>query len=319
MSRTADMAAAVLACEWGRVLDAVASDVGPHRGAGRVADYIPALARVDPGHFGMCLATRDGEQAGVGDARVPFSIQSISKVFGLTLALRCRGEALWERLGREPSGSAFNSVVQLESERGVPRNPFINAGALVVTDVLVSEFGAAGALEAMVSTLRELSGNPAIAVDEEVAASEAETGHRNRSLAHFMKSFGRIENDVDEVLDVYFRQCALAMSCEDLARASLWLANDGRAPGRDEPFVSQTLARRINAIMLTCGHYDAAGDFAYRVGLPGKSGVGGGIIVVVPDRLCVAVWSPGLDASGNSKVGTLALEAFVEHTGLAIF
>ena len=217
--RSAHLRDAAAASDWHRVLKAVTEYIRPHRGEGRVADYIPALARVDPDHFGIALHACDGSGARAGDADEPFSIQSLSKVFTLTLALREMGDALWERVGREPSGNAFNSIVQLELEAGLPRNPFINAGALVVTDALVSCFGTDGAVAEVVDLLRRLSGNPRIDVDEEVAASEAATGHRNASLAHFLASFGRLENPVSDVLSVYFRQCALAMSCVDLARA----------------------------------------------------------------------------------------------------
>ncbi len=301
------------------MLSSVAKDVSPERGQGRVATYIPALARVDPQHFGIALATCDGHIASAEDAGLAFSIQSVSKVFSLTLALQLLGDELWERLGREPSGSAFNSIVQLEAEKGIPRNPFINAGALVVTDALVEAHGVDGALTLILETMRSLSGNPKVLYDQEVAESEAATGHRNFALAHFLKSFGRLRCSVADVLHVYFHQCSLAMNCVDLARASLWLANDGIDPKSGASIVSNEMARRINSIMLTCGHYDAAGDFAYRVGLPGKSGVGGGIITVVPNRLTLCVWSPGLNANGNSQVGSLALERFVDLTGLAIF
>lgn len=316
--RSARLRDAVDASDWHEVLEVVAEYIEPHRGEGRVATYIPALARVDPHHFGIAVHACDGSGAQAGDADEVFSIQSLSKVFTLTLALRELGDSLWDRVGREPSGTAFNSIVQLERESGLPRNPFINAGALVVTDALVSCFGTDGALAAIVDLLRRLSGNPRIDVDDEVAASEAATGHRNASLAHFLASFGRLANPVPDVLSVYFRQCALAMSCVDLARAGQWLANNGVQPGTGETVTTAERARRINAVMLTCGHYDAAGDFAYRVGLPGKSGVGGGILAIVPGRCSVAVWSPGLNESGNSAVGTLALEALVDCTGLAI-
>ena len=318
MVRTPEMIAAVEAGNWDVVLRAVADAMAPHRGQGAVATYIPALARVNPMHFGLALTTCEGEISGVEDCDVPFSVQSVSKVFSLMLALNEVGDAIWDRVGREPSGSAFNSVVQLEAESGIPRNPFINAGALVVTDILVERLGVNGTLQHIEQTMRELSGNPNVRFDEEVAISEAACGHRNASLAHFMKSFGALKSRVDDVLHVYFRQCSLSMNASDIAQASLWLANDGKQPRTGKQIVSRERARRINALMLTCGHYDAAGDFAFRVGLPGKSGVGGGIVVVVPDRLTAVVWSPGLNRHGNSHVGTLALEAFVDLTGLSI-
>jgi len=250
---------------------------------------------------------------------VPFSIQSISKVFTLALALGYVGEELFGRVGREPSGTAFNSIVQLEREVGIPRNPLINAGALVVTDVIVSHCGTRTAMATILELLRELSGNPAIEVDREVAESEKRWGYRNISLANFLKSFGNLDNSVDQVLEVYFQQCAIAMSCVDLARAALFLANRGSAASWDRQVVSAAGAKRINAIMLTCGHYDGSGEFAYHVGLPGKSGVGGGIVAIAPRQLAVAAWSPGLNVTGNSHAGTIALERFAELTGTSIF
>lgn len=298
------------------LLDEIVATLRPRLGAeGKVASYIPALARVSPLQFGIALRTREGEEAAAGDATVAFSIQSVSKLFTLTLAMRLLGDALWERIHREPSGNPFNSLVQLESEQGVPRNPFINAGAIAVADRLVSIGEAKPRLLAMLS---DLAGE-AIAFDDEVAASEAETGFRNIALANFMKGFGKLDNDVASVLDVYFHQCGVAMSCVQLARAAGYLCRDGAHPLGRAPVVSGAQARRLNALMLTCGTYDAAGEFAYRIGLPCKSGVGGGIVATVPDRLTLAVWSPAVDASGNSVLGTAALELFASRTGLSIF
>ena len=298
------------------LLDEIVTSLRPRLGEqGRVASYIPALARIDARQFGIALRTREGEEAAAGDAAVPFSIQSVSKLFTLTLAMQLLGDALWERIHREPSGNPFNSLVQLESEQGVPRNPFVNAGAIAVADRLVSVGEAKPRLLAM---LEGLAGER-IAFDDEVAASEAETGFRNVALANFMKGFGKLDNDVTTVLDVYFNQCAISMSCVQLARAAGYLCRDGAHPLGGAAVVSERQARRLNALMLTCGTYDAAGEFAYRIGLPCKSGVGGGIVAVVPDRLTLAVWSPAVDASGNSVLGTAALEMFAARTGLSIF
>ena len=304
---------------WKKDLLATAEEMKPHRGEGRVADYIPALARVDANRFGMAGIDAYGDTAGAGDFDEPFSIQSVSKVFGLTLALLAVGDELWTRVWREPSGTSFNSIVQLETNKGIPRNPFVNAGALVVTDVLVSKYGRDGAISEILTFVRDITNDPAIEMDKEVAASEAETGHRNAGLAHVMKGFGNILNPVDDVLHVYFHQCALALTCADLARAGLFLATSGTDPISGRRIVPTLMARRINALMLTCGHYDAAGDFAFKVGLPGKSGVGGGILAIVPDKLSLGVWAPGLNEFGNSQVGSLALEAFVRRAGVAIF
>jgi glutaminase len=293
--------------------------VEPLRGSGRVADYIPALARVDPNKFGIAVADEEGRVHGVGDCDEPFSIQSISKVFMLALALDRVGAKLWEKVGREPSGSAFNSIIQLESERGVPRNPLINPGAMVVTDHLIGTDGADGAIESLLGLLRDQAGDSRIAVDEEVAESEARTGSRNRSLAWFMKSFGVLANDVETVLGAYFRQCAVAMTCRQLARAGLFLAFDGRDPAGGRPVTEWHRARRINSVMMLCGHYDNSGEFAFRVGLPGKSGVGGGILAIAPGHGSIAVWSPGLNPAGTSAAGAAALEALVERTGWSVF
>ena len=298
------------------ILDEINAELRPRLGqGGKVASYIPALARVPATQFGIALRTCAGETAQAGDSAVPFSIQSMSKVFSLTLAIKALDEALWSRIGREPSGSPFNSLVQLETERGVPRNPFINAGAIAVADRLVSQ------ADALPELLRLLSGlcGEAVHVDAEVARSEADTGFRNAALANFMKGFGTLDNDVATVLDVYFHQCAIAMSCEQVACAAGYLCRDGQHPLAGPTVISTTQTRRINALMLTCGTYDAAGEFAFRIGLPCKSGVGGGIVAVVPDRLTLCVWSPALDATGNSWLGRQALELFVAKTGLSVF
>lgn len=283
-------------------------------GVGKVADYIPALAQVSPDKFGAAIVTVSGEKALVGAAQETFSIQSISKLFALTAALNMLDKKIWDRVGREPSGNAFNSIVQLEKESGIPRNPFINAGALVVTDALLANQTTEDCTAGLLVLVQSLADDSSIAIDELVAQSERATAYRNASLAHFMQSFGNLARPVSDVLDVYCQQCAIAMSCEQLARSALYLANNGTDPITGTAVVDEERARRINAMMMLCGHYDASGDFAYRVGLPGKSGVGGGIVVVVPDVAAVAVWSPCLNANGNSHAGTAALEALVRAT-----
>jgi glutaminase len=304
-------------------MDALLAEVleaaAPHRASGKVADYIPALAGVDPNKLAIAVAGKDGRVSGAGDCDEPFSIQSISKVFTLALALERAGAGLWDKVGREPSGSAFNSIVQLESERGKPRNPLINPGAMVVTDHLIGDRDADAAIADLLALLRRQARDESIEVDGEVARSEARTGARNRSLAWFMKSFGALSNDVDAVLDAYFRQCAVAMSCRQLARAGLFLAFDGRDPESGEEVIARRRARRINSVMMLCGHYDNSGEFAFRIGLPGKSGVGGGILAIAPGQGSVAVWSPGLNAAGTSAAGAAALEALVERTGWSVF
>jgi glutaminase len=286
---------------------------------GEVADYISELAGVDPNSFGLVVIDAAGNVFVGGDGDVPFSIQSISKVFTLTLALGKIGNRLWERVGREPSGSPFNSIVQLERERGIPRNPFINAGAIAVTDAILSGHQPREALGEILRFMQFLAADPSIVVDQAVAASEQRSGYRNAALANYMKSFGVLENPVDYTLGVYFHHCAIAMSCRQLATAGRYLAHFGANPSTVLPVVTPERARRINALMLTCGHYDGSGEFAYRVGLPGKSGVGGGILAIAPGKASIAVWSPGLDASGNSQLGQLALERLSKRMEWSIF
>ena len=301
------------------VVHDIADDMRRRPDRGEVATYIPELARADPNAFGLVVIDADGTIAAGGDADIPFSIQSISKVFTLTLALGKIGDRLWQRVGREPSGSPFNSIVQLEFERGIPRNPFINAGAIAVTDVILSGHQPREALGEILRFMRFLADDPSITIDEAVAASEQRTGFRNAALANYMKSYGVLENPVDLTLGVYFHQCAIAMSCRQLAVAGRFLAHLGRNPSTGLSVVHPERARRINAVMLTCGHYDGSGEFAYRVGLPGKSGVGGGILAIAPGKASIAVWSPGLDASGNSHLGRIALEALTKRLGWSIF
>lgn len=290
-------------------LEEVAARVRPLVGQGRVASYIPALAETPVDRFGMAVATVDGAVHGIGDRDLPFSVQSLSKVFTLALVGDLR-----ERVGREPSTLAFDSLAQLEQDRGTPRNPFLNAGALVTTDLLLTRTGdAAGAL---CRFLAAETGAP-VAVDAAVAASERATGHRNAALAHLVAGYGKLDNPVDDVLDHYTRGCAITLSCADLARAALFLARGGL--GASGPVLPPADTKRLNATMLVCGMYDGAGEFAYRVGLPAKSGVGGGILAVVPNRCVVCVWSPGLDRCGNSVAGVAALEAFTFLTGWSVF
>ena len=282
-------------------------------GRGQVADYIPALAGVDPDAFGMAVATFDGVIYGVGQVERPFSIQSVSKLFALALLLAEIGDRVWRGVGREPSGNPFNSLVQLESERGIPRNPFIiNAGALVVTDRLLSATGdAAGAVREF---LRTESGNPKLDTDRVVARSEAEQGHRNAALAHFIASYGNLENPVDWVLEHYYAHCAIEASCRDLALSGLFLSKHGlRVDGRR--LLGRTDAKRMNAVMLTCGTY----EFAYRVGLPAKSGVGGAVLAVIPRHGTLCAWGPRLDAAGNSVAAIAALDEFTTASGLSVF
>lgn len=298
------------------VLEEIHREIRPMIGNGRVPDYIAPLAEVPDDKFGMALQTTNGAYHAIGDSSEKFSIQSISKLFSLTLAFQLVGASIWERVGREPSGTPFNSLVQLEYEQGIPRNPFINAGALVIADIILEHVD--DAKQGFLAFIRKLTGVKSIRYAKAIYQAEAKTGHRNRALANLLKDFGNLRHSVDEVLELYFHQCALMMSCAELARASLYLAARGVSPLAGK-VVGARHAKRINAVMLTCGTYDAAGDFAYRVGLPGKSGVGGGIVAIVPDRMALCVWSPALNPAGNSYAGTKALELFTTKTRLSIF
>ncbi|ABI38263.1 glutaminase B [Shewanella xiamenensis] len=299
------------------LLEEVVDKVRPLLGQGKVANYIPALANVDAGKLGIAVTTIDGETIGAGDYLEPFSIQSISKVFSLTLALTLYEETeIWSRVGKEPSGHSFNSLVQVELERGKPRNPFINAGALVIADLLQSRLGAPK--HRMLELVRALSQNDKVCFDKQVADSEYQHSARNAAIAYLMKSFGNFQGDVDTVLRTYFHYCALKMNCADLSRAMLYLANRGKTLDGTE-LISQVQTRQLNALLATSGLYDGAGEFAYRVGMPGKSGVGGGIIAVIPGELSVCVWSPELDNQGNSLAGTAMLEHLSQRLGRSIF
>ncbi|MGO4189928.1 glutaminase [Pseudarthrobacter sp. TAF60_1] len=298
------------------ILDDIVSSHRPQRETGSVPANIPLLAAVPFDRFGIAVATTSGEMFSSGDADVPFSIQSISKVFTLAMALQGDSSGtLWSRVLREPSGTSFNSLVQLELEHGIPRNPFINAGALVVTDHLMEE-----TFDAATQVLRFLTEQAASTgpfIDEAAAASELASSSRNLALAHFLKDFGNLKQPAESVVENYVRQCSVMMSCVELAKAGLFLARDGQ--GALGTVVSRSDAKRIGSIMLTCGMYDAAGEFAYRVGLPGKSGVGGGILVIVPGVCAICVWSPRLDAKGNSLAGTAALADLSDRTGWSVF
>ncbi len=303
--------------DYGEVIARLYDEVKSFRGQGKVADYIPALAEVDPGQYGIAVQTLTGKTFQVGDAETRFSIQSISKVFTLAMVTRHLGDELWKSVGREPSGNPFNSLVQLEHEQGIPRNPFINAGALVVTDRLMSLYE--HPKDAILNFVRNLCGNDDIYYDKHIAQSERGHADRNLALAYFMKSFGNIKNDVEAVVDVYCHQCAIAMSCVDLSRAFLFLADHGLNPYSREQILTVSQAKRLGALMLTCGFYDESGDFAFRAGLPGKSGVGGGVAAYIPGNLAIAVWSPELNEHGNSLMGMETLERFTTDIGNSIF
>ena len=305
--------------ELSEVVADIAADMSRASERGAVASYIPELAKVDINRFGLCVIDRDGQAHAAGDADMSFSIQSMSKVFTLTLALGKVGNHLWTRVGREPSGSPFNSIVQLERENGIPRNPFINAGAIVVSDVILAGHQPREAIGAILTFMRELADDESIVVDHAVARSETATGFRNAALANYMRSFGNLTHAPELTLGVYYHQCAIAMNCRQLATAMQFLAYDGFNPASGRHVVSAQRARRIGALMLTCGHYDGSGDFAFHVGIPGKSGVGGGIVAVVPGKASIAVWSPGLNTVGNSLLGAIALERLARAMNWSVF
>ncbi len=300
-----------------KVINDIFREVAPISSKGKVADYIPALAQIAPNSLAISVNMVNGESHSVGDSCTPFSIQSISKVFGFTLAYKMLGSEIWKRLGKEPSGNAFNSLVQLEFEKGIPRNPFINAGALVISDMLLSLYP--NPQQALLDFVRRIADEPSISYNLAVAKSEKATGYRNAALAYFMKSFGNIHNSVEEVLDFYFLQCSLEMSSYCLSKSFLYLANHGVVPSTSEQVLTISQSKRISALMITSGLYNESGDFAYRVGMPAKSGVGGGIVAIIPKKLSICVWSPPLNEYGNSLAGIEALERFTSYTGESVF
>jgi len=306
--------------DYKNVLNEIYEKIQPLLIDGKVADYIPALAEVNPNQFAMSITLFDGSSYHVGCSDEKFSIQSISKVFTFTKALSIYSKELYKRVGKEPSGNPFNSLVQLEYEHGIPRNPFINAGAIAITDSLITQYKTVEQTYNEISNfVKEISDNENIEFDKIVWYSEYKHGHRNMALANLMKSFDNLDNDVEDVVKTYFKHCSITMSTKELSRAMLFLANHGTDPITKKKFITPSQAKRINAVMLTCGHYDASGDFAYHVGIPGKSGVGGGIVAVVPNVMSIAVFSPRLNSWGNSLAGTKALEMFTSKTNLSIF
>ena len=297
------------------ILDQIRDEMAEAPDLGKVADYIPELASVDPDQFGIAVVLADGREFTSGAAQTPFSIQSISKVFTLAIALGRLGDQLWARVGREPSGQAFNSILQLELESGRPRNPFINAGAIAVTDAILAGHAPRELLGELLRFIRTAAGDDSIRINEDVARSETLTGHLNMALAHYMRAHGTLFNPPELTLGAYFHQCAVEMTCLQLARSGRFLMS---APGMPR-LVAPARVRRINAMMMMCGHYDASGEFAYRVGLPGKSGVGGGILVIAPRHASIAVWSPGLNGQGNSLRGSEAMARLAKRTGWSVF
>ena len=298
------------------ILNNIHKEVSALKNTGEVASYIPELAKVNKEQFGIYLNNINGDNFEAGDADVTFSIQSISKVFSLAMAFANQGDKLWERMDVEPSGNPFNHLSLLEREEGIPRNPLINSGAIVVADCLVSTLK--NPKENFLQFVRDLANDQTINFDYKVAASEKATGFKNYAIANLLKSFDNLANPVEEVLDFYFHQCSIAMNCKQLSNAFFAFANRGKCM-QNNICVKPKQAKRINAIMLTCGFYDEAGEFAFEVGLPGKSGVGGGIVALLPNQYVITTWSPALNEKGNSYYGMQALEKFTTQTNSSIF
>ena len=307
----------MLNIEFNKILQEIKTETEYLKTEGEVASYIPELAKINPEKFGISLITIDGSEYSVGDSEEEFSIQSITKVFSLAYCISLYGENLWNRIGVEPSGNPFNSIVQLEYEKGIPRNPFINAGAIVMADALISKL--ANPEEEYIEFIRLLSGNKSINYNNNVARSEKEEGYINSALVNVLKYFGNIQNDIDKVLSFYYKQCSVEMSCVDLAKSFLPFADRKKKFSYGNVELNFSQIKRINAVMQTCGLYDDAGEFTYRVGLPGKSGVGGGIVALHPEKYSVAVWSPRLNKKGNSVIGIKALELLTTKSALSIF
>lgn len=300
-----------------QILQEIYQEIQSYAQTGEPASYIPELQKVNPNRYGICLHTLNGKEYVMGDSDERFSIQSISKVFSLAMGFSRLGNDIWKRIGVEPSGNAFNSIFQLEMEKGIPRNPLINAGALVMTDILLSSL--AYPEKEYLAFVRELCGCQDIQYNESMAASERDNGYLNAAIVNMLKYYGNIENDVERVLRFYFRQCSVGMNCRELSRAFLPFADHTRPFCFGDISLTISQVKRINAIMQTCGFYDEAGEFSYLVGLPGKSGVGGGIAAICPRQYSVAVWSPRLNPKGNSVMGMKALELLTTKTAISIF
>lgn len=299
------------------VIEAVFQKIMKIEDKGKLASYIPELAVVDSTKFGVHISTTSNLNFGLGNFDEKFSVQSIAKVFSLCLAYKILGERIWERVGVEPSGTGFNSLIQLDNDNGIPRNPFMNTGAIVISDILLSNLNKPK--DDLLAFIRSLSKNQDINYSSKISASEKSIGYRNIAMCNFIKSLGNIQNEPDEVLDFYFDLCSLEVSCKHLSELFMFLANKGKTLHDNTQILTKSQTKRINALMQTCGFYDESGDFAFKVGLPGKSGVGGGIIAIFPNEYSIAVWSPKLNEKGNSYRGMKFLEEFTTLSELSIF
>ncbi len=300
-----------------QIINEIYGHVSKENNSGTLANYIPELSNIDAEKFGIYLATTDSREFQIGNSLEQFSIQSVVKIFSLIMAYRLIGNEIWDRVGVEPSGTSFNSLIQLESDKGIPRNPFINSGALVICDILISNL--TNPKQAFLKFINTISNDTGIIFSEKIVLSEKSVGYRNIALCNYIKSYGNIENNPDEVLDLYFNICSIEMSCKELSKACLFLANNGKTLSTQEKILNSSQTKRINAIMQTCGFYDESGEFSFKVGLPGKSGVGGGIIAIHPNKYSIAVWSPKLNAKGNSYRGMKFLELLTTRMQSSIF
>ena len=287
---------------------------------GKLASYIPALMEADPEALGVCVVDlKDNYEFWAGDSDVKFTIQSISKVVSLIIALNDNGRTnVFSKVNVEPTGMGFNSIVNLEAMENRPYNPMINAGAIVTTSLIFGETQEKK-LERILNFLRRATNNPNIGINEEIYLNEKATGDRNRALAYYMKSTGALEGDVEEVLDLYFKQCSIEATARDLARFGAVIANEGVTPWSNEVLMSRDICRIVKTIMVTCGMYDASGEFAIHVGVPAKSGVGGGVLATVPRRYGIGIYGPALDKKGNSVCGLHILKDLSEEFDLSIF
>ena len=303
--------------DYQEIITTVYNDIKAIPNHGELASYIPELEKTNPEKFGVFLSTVNGASYGIGDCYDRFSIQSISKVFSLSLAYHFLGGDIWERVGVEPSGTPFNSLLQLENDNGIPRNPFLNSGAMVVCDILVSQFEEPK--KSLLDYIKKIAENEHIKYSKTIAESEKSIGYRNIALCNYIKSYDNIKNNPADVLDLYFNLCSIEMTCQELSKAFLYLANNGVTVNTKKQILTSSRSKRINAIMQTCGFYDESGEFTFKVGLPGKSGVGGGIIAIHPNQYAIAVWSPKLNEKGNSYRGMRFLEEFTTATASSIF
>ena len=299
------------------IIETIFHQIKNEENPGEVASYIPELANVDPEKFAVSIKLINEKNYSYGDHDTRFSIQSISKVLLLCLVYKNIGEKIWERVDVEPSGNPFNSLVQLESDNGIPRNPFLNAGALVISDILIDLYK--DPKKEFLAFVRNITDSETINYSETVAKSELKIGFRNAALCNFIKSFGNIKNNPEDVLNLYSLICSLEMTTLELCNAFTFLANGGKKISDQKEILTKSQTKRVNAIMQTCGFYDESGEFSFRVGLPGKSGVGGGITALFPGRYVITVWSPKLNPKGNSYRGMKFLESFTTATEESIF